>query len=283
MGKNWFFETLSPDATIGLRVKNTLYKKKSKLQNIKVLDTYSFGRTLVLDGIIQTTEKDEFIYHEMLTHPVMLTSSRPENILVIGAGDGGILREVLKYPVKKITLVEIDKTVINLSKKYLPSIHKNSFASKKLNLVIENGAEFVKNTKEVFDVAIIDSPDPVGPAKILFSKKFYKNIYEILSPEGIMARQSGSTFLQENELKENYKILKDIFPYVYIYTAGIPTYIGGLFSFIMASKTKKTADLTAAGERIIKSLKTKYYNRDIHRSCFMLPEYIKKLTGWKEQ
>jgi spermidine synthase len=274
----WFYETLYPDIKLGLRGK-LIYKKKTPYQDLRIYKSSRFGNVLVLDGAIQTTQKDEFIYHEMLTHPVLFLHPNPKNILVIGAGDGGVLREVLKHKIKKAVLVEIDEEVIKLSKKYLASICRNSFENKKVEIVIEDGAKFIKNTKEKFDIAIIDSPDPVGVAKVLFSKRFYENIYSVLTPEGIMIRQTGSTILQKGELKQNYNILKEKFRYLAVQLACIPTYIGGFFSFIIASK--KIDPYKASYKEILNryknlKLKTKYYNPEIHFASLVLPNYVEE-------
>lgn len=283
MPEKWFFESLYPDIKLGLKVTKTIYRGKSKFQNIKILETPRFGTVLVLDGVIQTTSDDEFIYHEMMTHIPMFAHPNPETVLIIGGGDGGVLREVLKHKtVKKVTLVEIDKKVIEYSEKYLKSIAKNSFRSSKLELVIEDGAEFVKDKKGIYDIAIIDSPDPIGPARVLFQKKFYTDIYNALKSNGIMVRQSGSTFLQKEELRQNYKILSKIFPYNAVYTAAIPTYIGGLFSFIFSSKKVNPEKLNSKkiADRYQKlKIKTKYYNPQVHTASFQIPNYIKDIIA----
>ena len=277
----WFYENLYPDIKIGVKGK-IIYRKKTPYQDMQLYSTSRFGKMLTLDGAIQTTEEDEFIYHEMMTHPAMITHPNPKNILIIGGGDGGVLREVLKYRIEKVYLVEIDKDVIDISKKYLNKICQKSFNDKRLNIIIDDGANFIKNTKERFDIVIVDSPDPIGPAKILFSKNFYSRIHSCLTSKGIMARQSGSTTLQADELKSNYKTLKKIFPVVEIQLAAIPTYIGGFFSFIIASKSinPKKLNIKEINRRINKlNLKTKYYNPEVHTGSMGLPAYIRKLLG----
>jgi len=285
MPERWFFESLYPDIKLGLKVTHILYQKRSKFQNIKIMETPRFGTVLVLDGAIQTTTGDEFIYHEMITHVPLFSHPNPQNVLIIGGGDGGVLREVLKHKtVEKVTLVEIDKQVIEYSQKYLRSITKDSFSSSRLELVIGDGAEFVKDKKAIYDVAIVDSPDPIGPARVLFQKTFYTAIYNILKSGGIMVRQSGSTFLQKEELKKNYRLLSNIFPCNAVYTATIPTYIGGLFSFIFSSKKIDPSKLNIKNikTRYQKAkIKTKYYNPQVHNACFQLPNYVKKLIQGK--
>jgi len=277
----WFYETLYPDIKIGIKGK-LLHKKKTAYQDLRIYKTPRFGNMLTLDGTIQTTTKDEFIYHEMLTHPVLLAHLRPQKILVIGAGDGGVLREVLKHKVKEAYIVEIDDEVIQTSKRYLPSISNGAFAKgKRVKIIIDDGARFIKDIKEKFDIVIVDSPDPLGAAKALFSKKFYQNIFSILKDGGIMIRQAGSTVLQADELKQNYRILKQIFPYVSVQLAAIPTYIGGLFSFLIGSKriNPEAVSYKKIEQRYNKlRLKTRYYNPQIHFASLSLPNYVRSLV-----
>jgi len=275
----WCTETLYPDVKISLKGK-LLYKEKTPYQDLKIYKTERFGNLLLLDGAIQTTEKDEFIYHEMLTHTVMLIHPQPKRILIIGGGDGGILKEVIKYKdVESIYLVEIDKRVIEISQKYLKTICQNAFEDKRVNIIIEDGAKFVKKTEEKFDIVIIDSPDPVGVAKVLFSSKFYKNIFNCLEKDGLMIRQTGSTILQKSELEENWKILNKIFPYVWIHLIATPTYIGGFFSLTVASKKIDLfkIDIDKLEKKFNRlKIKTKYYNPYLHIASSVLPEYIRR-------
>lgn len=276
----WFYENLHTNIKLKLSGK-LLYKKKTPYQNCRIYQTKDFGRLLLLDDAIQTTEADEHIYHEMLVHPVLIALPKPKNILIIGGGDGGTLREVLKYPVDEVIMIEIDRDVIELSKKYLPSLSKGAFSDKRLGLVIDDGAKYIAETGKKFDAVIIDSPDPVGPAKALFSEKFYRQTLNILKPNGIIIRQTGSTFLQPTELKSNYRRIKKIFPQAFIQLAAVPTYIGGFFSFVIGSKK---INLIKFPKRKIErkflslNLKTKYYNPDIHFAAFNLPNNLKKIV-----
>jgi len=280
MLKNWFFEKLYPDIKIAYTKDKVIYKERSRYQTIEIFENKSLGRMLALDGIIQTTERDEFIYHEMLTHPPLLLHPNPENILIIGGGDGGVLREVFKHKVKKVTLVEIDKKVIEVSRKHLRNICANSFFNRKLNLQITDGAKFVKETCDKFDVIIIDSSDPVGPAKILFKKKFYENMKRILNKNGIIVRQTGSTFFQNRELKSTFKTSKKVFKHTHIYVIAIPTYVGGFFSLMYASnhinpeKTNQTA-ITKRYNRL--ELKTRYYTPQVYSAALTTPPYITQI------
>jgi len=285
MKETWFYESLFPSVKLGLKVKETLVSKKSAYQKINILDTYEFGKVLVLDGIVQTTEADEFIYHEMLTHLPMLSHSHPKRVLIIGGGDGGVLREVLKHPVKEVFLVEIDEKVIELSKTYLSAICRNSFADRRANIIIDDGVNFIKECKGKFDVTIIDSSDPIGPSKVLFSSKFYRDAFNALSNgEGIFAQQTGSPFLQREELPYVYKRLKKIFPFVATFLTAVPTYVGGFFSFVFASKGIDPLNIHLAQleKRYRKfKLKTRYYNPEIHLASFALPTHIKETVETK--
>lgn len=276
----WIYETLHNGVKLALQAKQ-LCRKKTQYQDCRIYETSAFGKALFLDGVIQTTEADEFIYHEMLTHPPLLSHPQPKSILLIGAGDGGVLREVLKHPIKKVTLVEIDADVIKFSKQYLNFLNKNAFADRRLKIIIDDGAKFAVRTKEKFDLALIDSPDPIGPAKILFSKKFYQNIFSLLTTNGLMIRQTGSTMLQRYVLKENYRIVKKIFPYLAVQVVSVPTYIGGFFSFLIGSKKINPEKLShqAVLRRYNKlKLKTKYYNPDIHFASLKLPNYLQEVV-----
>lgn len=275
----WFYETIHSEVKLGIRGK-TLYKKKTSHQDCRIYQTKDFGKVLLLDGAIQTTEADEYIYHEMLTHPLLLAHPNPKSVLVIGGGDGGVLREIFKHPLREVVMVEIDKQVIQLAKKYLPKICKGSFSDKRLGLIIDDGAKYIKETPKKFDVVIIDSPDPIGPAKILFSRQFYQDVSKVLNPNGIMIRQTGSTFLQPDVVKNNYRRVKKIFPKAFLQLAAVPTYIGGFFSFIIGSKKidfSKISKHQIRKKYLKLNLKTKYYNPDIQLASLQLTNTLARL------
>jgi spermidine synthase len=261
------------------RIKAVLYDEKSEFQHIQLVDTHEYGKMLLLDGIVQTTEKDEFFYHEMMVHIPMLSHPNPKQVLIIGGGDGGVLREVLRHPqVEKAAMVEIDPNVVDFSKKYLPSISNGAFKDKRTELVFADGADYVEKTDNLYDVVVVDSPDPIGPAQVLFSKKFYFQIHRILKPNGIIVRQTGSLQLQADEQKQAYKVLKNIFTYVAFYVYSVPTYIGGLFSSVFCSeninpKNIRFDEIQTKVNDI--SLETTYYNPGIHIGAFHLPEFLK--------
>ncbi len=278
----WIYETLYTDLKQGFKVKKVLYKSRTEFQDMELVETSRFGRVLVLDGVVQTTEKDEFVYHEMLTHVPLLTHGNPKKILLIGAGDGGILRETLKHPVDEVVMVEIDRAVLDFSKKYLRSICKNAFSDKRLKLIIDDGAKFVKKTDAKFDVVIIDSTDPVGPAKCLFTLDFFKGASRILLKKGIMARQTGSPWLQSGEFRNSCGKSEAAFKYYEPYLMATPTYYGGFFSLIIASNgvnlNRDKTDFNRIEKEYKKlKLKTKYYNPKVHYGAFCLPGYVNKM------
>jgi spermidine synthase len=261
------------------RIKAVLYEEKSEFQHIHLVDTHEFGKMLLLDGIVQTTEKDEFFYHEMMVHVPMLSHPDPKQALIIGGGDGGILREVLRHPqVEKATMVEIDPKVVDFSKKYLPSINNGAFEDKRTDLVFADGADYVEKTTDIYDVVIVDSPDPIGPARVLFSERFYHQVHRVLNPNGIMVRQTGSLQLQADEQKQSYKVLKNIFACVGFYVFSVPSYVGGLFSSVFCSENinPKNIHFDEIQTKVNDiSLETTYYNPGIHVGSFHLPEFLK--------
>ncbi|MFW6255954.1 MAG: polyamine aminopropyltransferase [Candidatus Sumerlaeota bacterium] len=279
MQENWVSEKFYPDYETRYRVRQVLYSEKTDFQDMQLVETERFGKMLLLDGIVQTTEADEFIYHEMMAHVPLCIHPHPERVLIIGGGDGGILREVLRHPsVQKATMVEIDQKVIDFSKKHLPEISDGAFDSEKAEIVIDDGAQFVEQTSEQFDVAIVDSPDPVGPARVLFSQKFYGNIHRILTDEGLMSRQTGSTFTQAEEQRECMAQMRDIFAHNALYTFAVPTYVGGLFSAMLSSRV--IDPLAVSLEKLQTRAATiqgplRYYNPGVHFGAFQIPEYVK--------
>ena len=200
------------------------------------MDTYEFGRMLLLDGIIMTTIKDEFVYHEMISLPALNTHPNPKNVLVIGGGDGGAIREIVKHPkVEKAILCEIDGQVIEVSKKYLPEI-SCALNDPKVEVVVEDGIKYIQENKNKFDVILVDSTDPIGPAVGLFAKDFYQGIYDALKEDGVFAAQTESPWVNENLVKRVFQDIKSIFPITRLYLANVPTYPTGMWSFTMGSK-----------------------------------------------
>ena len=281
MPTTWFYERLHRHVRQGLAIRRTIVGQDTMFQQMQIVETAAYGRALVLDGVVQTTEGDEFIYHEMMTHVPIMAHPNPRRVLIIGGGDGGIAREVLRHPtVEHVTMVEIDPAVIAVCRRYLPSICGRAFDDQRLELIVDDGAKFVRTTRDRFDVAIIDSTDPIGPATVLFATEFYRNVARVLRRPGILVRQTGSTFLQPRELPEAYRRLRRVFPVVRPYVAAIPTYIGGFFGFLFASNQPlrvPPAQLAARYRRA--RLTCRYYTPMIHQACFALPANVKALIA----
>lgn len=274
--KRWFYDDIR-GFCCGLEIKKVLYSKKSKFQKIQILESKSWGRVLILDEAIQTTERDEFIYHEMISHVPLFLHPKPQDILIIGGGDGGVLREVLKHKIKKAILVEIDKDVIETSKKYLQRIHCNSFYNKKAEVIVGDGIDFVAKRKNAFDVIIIDSTDPVGAAEGLFTNKFYKDAKAALRTNGFLVTQSGAIFTQWQEFSKTVNKMKIFFPYTAPYLAVVPTYPSSLWSFTISSKEINPAKISfkiLEKKYRLSKIKTKYYSPEIHLRSFSLPNFI---------
>lgn len=272
----WLTEKHTEGYSVNWKFIKTLYADRSDYQHIAVIDTLEFGRALILDGVVQTTEKDEFIYHEMIVHPVMMSHPEPQKVLVIGGGDGGAIREAIKYKsVKQADLVEIDDKVIWASREFLPEV-SCALSDKKVRILVEDGLQFIKNKQAYYDVIFIDSSDPVGPAKGLFSREFYSDAYNALKEDGIMVAQTESPTFNKNLLADVHKALSGMFPITKTYLTAIATYIGGFWTFTIGSKHYDPAT-TNPDSSMVNSFNLKYYNEEIHRASFVLPNYIKKI------
>jgi len=270
----WIKEMQNENAAMTYKVKETLHTEKTKYQELAILDTYQFGRMLVLDGIVQTTIRDEFTYHEMITHIPLFTHGNPKKVLVVGGGDGGTIREILKHkPVEKAVLCEIDDRVVELSKKYLPEI-SCGLSDPRVEVFIGDGIKYVQEHKNEFDVAIIDSTDPIGAAEGLFSANFYKSVYDCLREDGIFTAQTESPFYSPETVKKIFGDIQSVFPITKLYMGNVPTYPGVHWSFTMGSK-KNDPEKTDINS--IPEFDTKYYHKDLHKACFVLPKYIKDL------
>ena len=279
--EKWFYDDIR-GFCCGLEIRKVLYSKKSKFQKIQILQSKSWGRVLTLDTTIQTTERDEFIYHEMISHVPLFLHPNPKNVLIIGGGDGGVLREVLKHKIKKAVLVEIDGDVIKASKKYLGKIHCNSFYDKRAEVITGDGIDFVTKYKNAFDVIIIDSTDPVGAAEGLFTDKFYKNTISALRQDGFLVTQSGAIFAQWEEFSKTLKKMKKFFEYVSPYLTVVPIYPSSFWSFTIASKNfdfKKQPMLRIEKKYNMLKKKLKFYSPKIHQGAFAMPQFIVENMG----
>ncbi len=260
------------------RIDRVLFEDKSEHQEVLVFETPLFGRVLAIDGIIQTTERDEFAYHEMMVHVPVLAHGNATKVLIIGGGDGGIMREALRHPnVTLCHMVDIDDMVVEISKKYLPSLSDGVFENPRGTVVIDDGCKFVKETKERYDVVIVDSTDPIGPGAVLFTEEFYTDCRNCMTPGGIMVTQSGVPFAQPEEFPETRKRLRSVFKDAGIYLSSVPTYACGFMALGWGSdeaKHREVSEVTLA-ERFGKAgLKTKYYTPGIHKAAFQLPAYM---------
>ncbi|WP_353683594.1 polyamine aminopropyltransferase [Thermodesulfovibrio sp. 3907-1M] len=276
----WYIEQTSEDEIILHSLKEIIYSEISPYQRIEVIYSGNLGRCLLLDGKMQSAEADEFIYHEALVHPIMLLSESVERVLIAGGGEGATLREVLKYPVKEVVMVELDESVIKTAKRYLPEWHNGAFDDPRVRLVIDDARTYIERTKNYFDVIIIDLPEPAegGPAYLLYTKEFYEKVKEALTEKGMMVTQSASTSV--NNLKVFVSIvttLKQVFPYVKPYIAYIPSFFAP-WGFVLVSKNINPEDsMRKINEKIVlieDSLK--FYDIDAHTAMFCLPKHIKK-------
>jgi spermidine synthase len=278
--ERWYTETLYPEWHQVVRMDRVIELEKTELQDLAIFENDRFGRVLALDGVIQTTQADEFVYHEMLTHVPLIAHGNPEQVLIIGGGDGGILREVVRHKtVKRIVMVEIDHSVIDLSQQYLPTLSNGAFEDPRFKLVIADGAEYVKNTTERFDVIICDSTDPVGPGEVLFTQEFYGNCKRILNEKGIFVNQNGVPFLQATEVRDTYQRRKPFFKDTSFYVAPVPTYVGGFMALGYATDELSYREISL--EELNRRLQQiegelNYYNPEIHRAAFALPNFVKK-------
>ncbi len=270
----WFTEKQTPSVGITCKVLRTLHREKTPFQDITVLDTEQFGRMLVLDGMVQTTLYDEYAYHEMLAHVPLNTHPRPCRVLIVGGGDGGTAREVLRHPqVEKVTLVEIDRRVVEISRRFLPEL-ACSFDHPKMEVFFEDGVEYVKKKEGVYDVILVDSPEPIGQAARLFSTEFYEGIFRALRPDGLFAAQTESPFFNRDLISSVFQKVSRLFPITKLYLTVVPTYPSGLWSFTIGSKK---FDPEAVDPKEIPSFPLRYYNSDVHFASFKLPDFVKEL------
>ncbi|MGL4521224.1 MAG: polyamine aminopropyltransferase [Bacilli bacterium] len=271
----WYTEKQTDSFGITARVKGTYVSEQTPFQKLDMIETEEWGTMLVLDGMVMTTDKDEFVYHEMVAHVPLFTHPNPEHVLVVGGGDGGVIREVLKHPsVKKATLVEIDGKVIEYSKQYLPNI-AGALDDVRVEVLVDDGFMHILNSENAYDVIMVDSTEPVGPAAKLFEKGFYVGIHRALKEDGLFVAQSDNPWFKADLIRQVQKDVKEIFPITKLYVANIPTYPSGLWAFTLGSKTHNPLQVEA--ERF-HEIETKYYTPSIHQACFALPRFVEDLT-----
>ncbi|RKQ31541.1 polyamine aminopropyltransferase [Oceanobacillus halophilus] len=271
----WFTEKQTENFGITAKVKQTYVAEQTDFQELQLVETEEWGNMLILDDMVMTTEKDEFVYHEMLAHVPLFTHPNPKDVLIVGGGDGGVIREVLKHEsVEKVTLVEIDGKVIDYSKKYLPKI-ASGFDNERVEVKVEDGFMYIANSEKAFDVIMVDSTEPVGPAVNLFSQGFYAGISKALKDDGVFVAQTDNPWFKADLIKQVYQDVQQIFPVTRLYTANIPTYPSGLWTFTLGSKVHDPKKVKA--ERF-PDMESKYYTPDIHFASFVLPKFVKDLT-----
>lgn len=279
----WYTEEHTENVRFCIKIKDVLYNGKSTYQKIEILDSVEFGKILTLDGLIMLTEKDEFIYHDMIVHIPMAVKPNIRKVLVIGGGDGGTIRELTRYKtIEKIHLVEIDKLVVDVCKEYLPET-ASKLDEARVELYFENGLKFIRSQEDEYDLIIVDSTDPFGPGEGLFTREFYGNCYKALKEDGIMVNQLESPYYTYyiNSMKRAHKRIKEFFPIAKVYQAHIPTYPSGYWLFGFASKKYHPIDHLKEEEWNRLSLKTKYYNTELHKGAFALPNYVKELLEYE--
>ncbi|EKS4343268.1 spermidine synthase [Clostridium sporogenes] len=270
----WLKENQISDPVLHYKFTKTLLNKKTPFQELTIVKSKTLGNMLLLDGIVQTTEKDEYVYHEMITHIPLFTHPNPKKVLVVGGGDGGTIREVLKHPsVEKAVLCEIDEEVIKASKEFLPTI-SCALDNPKCEIFIGDGIKYVHEHKNEFDIIIVDSTDPFGAAEGLFGGSFYKEIYQALTDKGIFVAQTETPFYLPEVVKKVYDDARTIFPITKLFMAAIPTYPSGYWSFTIGSKKldPATADLSNTID-----IETKYYTKALHKASFVLPKFVEDL------
>ncbi|MDE2491284.1 MAG: polyamine aminopropyltransferase [Elusimicrobia bacterium] len=275
----WADETYQGIVRTGFRVKRRLFKKRSPFQLVEVVETAGHGRLLLIDGMTMVSERDEFVYHEMIAHVPLFVHPRPRRVLVIGGGDGGSVREVLRHAgVERCVLAEIDPVVVEASRRFLPGT-ASGLSDRRCEVRIGDGVRFVRETAERFDVVIVDSTEPFGPAKELFGPAFYKDVRRILTKDGIVVSQAGSPFYELSTIRNLGRILRPIFPVTDAYLFTNLTYPGGLWAFTFASKgPRPVKDLKPARVRAAR-LPLRWYAADVHAAAFALPPFVRKALG----
>ncbi len=280
---NWINESLYPAWGQRFRVKRELARVQSSFQDIMLFESETHGRVMVLDGVIQITEADEFVYQEMLAHVPLLAHGAAANVLIIGAGDGGVLRRVLQHrTTQRAVMVEIDGEVIRLAKEFLPDIAGNAWNDSRAEVIVGDGIDYVQRAPDgTFDAIIVDSTDPIGVGEVLFTDDFYRNCARILTPRGLVVNQCGVPFMQAEELRDTSARRQQFFPHVTAYVTAVPTYVGGFMTLGWAAKDASLAAVPvdtirqrAAAAGILGT--TQYWTPEIHAGSFNLPPYIAK-------
>lgn len=270
-------EQQTENQRLTVRVTKTLHHEQTNFQELVIVETPQWGRLLALDGFFQTNDVDEFVYHEMGAHVPLFTHAAPKRVLVIGGGDGGMVREVVKHPgVEHVDLVEIDGRVIETCREYFPRISVALTGNPKVHVHVEDGIKWVQEHEAEYDVIIIDSSEPVGPGEGLFTPEFYANVYKCLTGDGIMVAQTESPWTNAHVIERAFGGISKSFPITRLYTCAVPTYPTGLWSFTLGSK--KYDPLLAEAEERYQGMETKYYTPAVHHAAFQLPRFVQAIT-----
>lgn len=275
----WFTETLHSGLQQRIEVDEILFRQRTAYQDLVVFKSRRVGRVLALDGVVQTTEADEFAYHEMLAHVPLIAHGAAERVAIVGGGDGGALREVLKHPVERAVMIEIDRGVVDICREHMPMLSDGAFDDPRTDLVIADGVAFMRETDQQFDVIVVDSTDPVGPAVPLFSGDFYRDCAARLTARGILIVQSGVSFVQPDEARATYHRLRDLFADAALYVTQVPTYSFGYMTLgwgCNSPEPRRTPGDTIAARCAALELRTRYYSPDVHTAAFCLPPYIQR-------
>lgn len=275
----WFTEKQTPAVGITCKVLHSLAEEQTQFQHMAILETEQFGRMLVLDGMVQTTETDEFVYHEMIAHVALSTHPNPKRVAVIGGGDGGTIREVLRHPaVEEAVLIEIDGRVVEACREHLPTI-SGALADERVQVLIDDGVQHIRDATGDYDVVLIDSTEPVGSAVGLFSPEFYMDVRGSLREDGIMVAQTESPFFNQDLIRRTQAGIKAAFPLTRLYLAAVPTYPSGLWSFTVGSL--RHDPLAVAADKITVT-NTRYYSPTMHFAAFQLPPFVEELVQGSE-
>lgn len=280
MTGDWFAEALYPGFRQNLKMDETLFRGRTAFQEAIIFRNEHFGRVLALDGIVQTTEADEFCYHEMMTHVPIFAHGAVERVLIIGGGDGGILRETLKHPDIAPVMIELDETVLDICREHMPTLSDGAFDDPRADVRFMDGIKFVSETDEKFDVIIVDSTDPIGPGEVLFTDEFYADCARCLTKKGILVSQSGVAFMQREEAQGTWQRMNRLFADPSLYVTQVPTYAAGFMTLGWGchSPEPRRTTLDVLVNRFERAkITTRYYTPAAHQAAFGLPAYIEAL------
>lgn len=281
--ERWVEETLHGSFRVRLKADTVLFDSQTDHQHLIIFENGDFGRVMMLDGVVQVSTRDEFVYHEMMAHVPLFAHGKAKNVLIIGGGDGGVLREVLRHPeVKTATLCEIDQSVIDLCREHFPEISNGAFDNARTRVVIADGTKFVAETQDRFEVILVDSTDPIGPGAVLFTKEFYADCKRALAPGGVLVTQNGLPFLQPGELRQSIGHFRELFDDASAYLATTPSYFGDAMSYGWASDNDDLRQCTVGviewRYAAVGAFPTKYWNPRVHVAAFALPNYVQDLV-----